>query len=69
MKIKLASNTIPNKHIDNLSTWLKKYPKLTKDKLTIDFEEKFSKFLGCSIHDFNSGSSEKTYKMRQIILE
>ena len=58
MKIKLASNTIPNKHIDNLSTWLKKYPKLTKDKLTIDFEEKFSKFLGCSNSRLvNSGSS------------
>ena len=58
MKIKLASNTIPNKHIDNLSTWLKNYPKLTKGKLTIEFEDQFSKFLGCSNSRLvNSGSS------------
>ena len=58
MKIKLASNTIPNIHIDALSTWLKTYPKLTKGDLTIEFENKFSEFLGCSHSRLvNSGSS------------
>ena len=58
MKIKLASNTIPDNHIDSLSKWLKKYPKLTKGDLTIDFEKKFSDFLGCSQSRLvNSGSS------------
>lgn len=58
MKIKLASNTIPNNHIDSLSDWLKKYPKLTKGDLTIKFEQIFSQFLGSSHSRFvNSGSS------------
>ncbi len=58
MKIQLASNTIPNDHIDSLSDWLKGYPKLTKGILTIEFEKAFSKFLGCSQSRFvNSGSS------------
>jgi len=58
MKIKLASNTIPNIHIDDLSIWLKTYPKLTKGDLTIKFENKFSEFLGCSHSRLvNSGSS------------
>ena len=58
MKIKLASNTIPNEHIDSLSNWLKNYPKLTKGDLTIEFENNFSEFLGCSNSRLvNSGSS------------
>ena len=58
MKIKLASNTIPKKHIDSLSKWLLKYPKLTKGDLTIEFEKKFSEYLGCSQSRLvNSGSS------------
>ena len=58
MKIKLASNTIPNEHIDSLSNWLKTFPKLTKGDLTIEFEKQFSKFLGCSQSRLvNSGSS------------
>ena len=41
-----------------LSKWLLKGNKLTKDKLTVKFEEKFSNYLGSKFSVFlNSGSS------------
>lgn len=56
--IKLASNTIPNYHLDLLASWIKTYPRLTKGKLTEDFEKKFSNYIGCKFSRFiNSGSS------------
>ena len=38
--IKLASNTIPNNHLDLLADWIKTYPRLTKGELTLEFEQK-----------------------------
>lgn len=56
--IKLSSNTIPNHHLDDLANWLKTYPRLTKDKLTIKFEEVFASFINTKNALFvNSGSS------------
>ena len=56
--IKLVSDTIDNKDIDQLIEWLKTYPRLTKGQLTLDLEDKWSKWLGVKNSIFcNSGSS------------
>ena len=56
--ISLVKDTIDNKDIDRLINWLKTYPKLTKGQITLDFESKFSKWLGRKYSVFcNSGSS------------
>lgn len=56
--IRLIENTIDNSDIDNLIDWLKTYPRLTKGNLTIEFEEKWSKWIGCKYSVYvNSGSS------------
>jgi CDP-6-deoxy-D-xylo-4-hexulose-3-dehydrase len=57
-KIDLVQDTIDNKDIDNLIQWLSTYPKLTKGEKTIEFEKKFSEWIGCKYSVFvNSGSS------------
>jgi len=57
-KIDLVQDTIDNKDIDNLIQWLLTYPKLTKGEKTIEFEKKFSEWIGCKYSVFvNSGSS------------
>ena len=56
--ITLVKDTIDNKDIDNLIDWLKTYPRLTKGQVTLDLEEKWSKWLGRKYSIFcNSGSS------------
>src|SRR5262249_41387598 len=49
---------IDRNDIDQLIAWLKTYPRLTKGKVTLEFEEKWSRWLGRrhSLH-CNSGSS------------
>ncbi len=42
----LAEDTIDHKDIDALVGWLKTYPRLTKAKLTLQFEERWGKWLG-----------------------
>ena len=67
--ITLAKDTINNKDIDRLIDWLKTYPRLTKGKVTLELEEKWSKWLGRKYSVFcNSGSSYviliwKTYQL------
>ena len=57
-KITLVKDTINNKDIDQLIDWLKTYPRLTKGKVTLELEEKWSKWLGTKYSVFcNSGSS------------
>ncbi len=57
-KIALVKDTIDNHDIDNLIEWLKTYPRLTKGEKTIEFEEKWSNWIGCKYSVFvNSGSS------------
>ncbi len=54
----LAEDTIDHSDIDMLAAWLKSYPRLTKDRLTLEFEEKWSRWLGRKYSVFlNSGSS------------
>ena len=56
--ITLVKDTIDNKDIDRLVDWLKTYPRLTKGSVTLEFENKFSKWLGRRYSVFvNSGSS------------
>jgi len=56
--ITLVKDTIDNKDIDQLIDWLKTYPRLTKGPLTLELEEKWSKWLGVKYSVFcNSGSS------------
>ena len=58
MKIDLVQDTIDNNDIDNLIKWLSSYPRLTKGPKTIEFEKKWSEWLGCKHSVFvNSGSS------------
>ena len=56
--ITLVKDTINNKDIDRLVDWLKTYPRLTKGPVTLELEEKWSKWLGRKYSVFcNSGSS------------
>jgi len=56
--IKLSENTISKNEIKHLAKWLKTFPKLTKDQITVEFENKWSNYLGIKYSTFvNSGSS------------
>lgn len=58
LPIKLVKDTISHQEIDSLCSWLSTYPQLTKGKLTEQFEEEWSKWLGVKYSVFvNSGSS------------
>ena len=58
IKYYLAQDTINHQDVDRLVSWLKTYPRLTKGKMTIEFEEKWSRWLGRKYSTFcNSGSS------------
>ena len=57
-RIHLVKDTIDNNDIDRLVDWLKTYPRLTKGPVTLELEDKFSKWLGRKYSVFcNSGSS------------
>ena len=57
-KITLVKDTIDNDDVDKLIEWLKTYPRLTKAEKTLEYEKKFSEWLGCKYSVFvNSGSS------------
>lgn len=57
-KIALVKDTIDKDDVDNLIEWLKTYPQLTKGPKTIEFEDKWSKWIGSKYSVFvNSGSS------------
>lgn len=56
--IRLVEDTIDNNDIDSLVSWLQTYPRLTKGPLTLEFESKWSNWIGCKHSLFvNSGSS------------
>jgi CDP-6-deoxy-D-xylo-4-hexulose-3-dehydrase len=56
--IKLINDTINNEDIDRLVAWLQSYPRLTKGPLTVELENRWSKWLGAEHSIFcNSGSS------------
>ena len=56
--ITLVKDTIDNNDIDRLVDWLKTYPRLTKGKVTLELEKKYSDWIGRKYSVFvNSGSS------------
>ena len=56
--ITLVKDTIDNSDIDRLVDWLKTYPRLTKGKVTLELEKKYSDWIGRKYSIFvNSGSS------------
>ena len=54
--IPLVKNTIDNSDIDRLIDWLKTYPRLTKGKVTLELEKKWS---ACQTKEFPMTDSTK----------
>lgn len=66
--IKLSSETIDRQDIDRLADWLKTYPKLTKGEVTLEYESKWSAWLGVKHSTFvNSGSSGNLLMLATLI--
>ena len=67
--INLVKDTIDNKDIDQLIDWLKTYPRLTKGRLTLELEDKWSKWLGRNHSVFCNSGSSANLLMLQALLE
>jgi CDP-6-deoxy-D-xylo-4-hexulose-3-dehydrase len=68
-KISLVEDTIDKKDIKKLIEWLKTNPRLTKGELTVEFEKKWSEYLGVKYSVFlNSGSSANLAMIYSLIL-
>jgi CDP-6-deoxy-D-xylo-4-hexulose-3-dehydrase len=68
-KISLVKDTIDSNDISRLVSWLKTNPRLTKGDLTIEFEKKWSEWLGIKYSVFvNSGSSANLAMIYALIL-
>lgn len=66
--IRLVEDTINNNNIDSLIDWLKTYPRLTKGPLTIEFEKKWSEWIGCNYSLYvNSGSSANLILLYSLV--
>jgi CDP-6-deoxy-D-xylo-4-hexulose-3-dehydrase len=69
MSIKLVKDTINFDDVSNLIEWLKTNPRLTKGDLTVEFEKKWSEWLGVKYSVFvNSGSSANLAGIYSLIL-
>ena len=67
-KYSLAQATISKKEIVSLTKWLLKDNQLTKGRLTIEFEKKFSKFINSKYSIFvNSGSSANLLMLSALL--
>lgn len=65
----LAEDTIDRKDVDQLIDWLRNYPRLTKGKVTVEFEERWSRWLGMKYSVFcNSGSSANLLMVYALLL-
>ena len=65
----LVQDTISKDEILKLSKWLLKGEKLTKGKITLEFEKKFSKYLNRKYSLFvNSGSSANLLMLSALIV-
>jgi len=66
--IPLVKDTIDKKDVDDLIRWLQTYPHLTKGKVTVDFEKRWSSMLGCKYSVFvNSGSSANLLMLYSLV--
>ncbi len=69
IKYHLAEDTIDRADIDRLIAWLKNYPRLTKGKVTLEFEEKWNRWVGRKYSVFcNSGSSANLLMFYVLLL-
>ncbi|MBI4370253.1 MAG: DegT/DnrJ/EryC1/StrS family aminotransferase [Elusimicrobia bacterium] len=68
IKYHLAEDTIDHKDIDRLVAWLKTYPRLTKGQVTVQFEEKWSQWLGQKYSLFNNSGSSANLLMYDTLL-
>lgn len=67
-KYSLVQDTISKQEIISLSKWLLKGEQLTKGKLTLEFEKKFSKYINRNYSLFvNSGSSANLLMLSALI--
>lgn len=64
----LAEDTIDNKDVDSLVRWLKSYPRLTKGKVTLQFESDWSQWLGMKYSVFNNSGSSANLLMYYALL-
>ena len=68
-KIDLVKDTINSNDIIKLIEWLSTNPKLTKGPLTVEFERKWSEWLGVKYSVFvNSGSSANLAAVYSLLL-
>lgn len=68
-RIKLVKDTIDANDINLLIDWLKTNPILTKNKLTVEFEEKYSKYQNRKYSVFlNSGSSANLAMLYSLLM-
>lgn len=68
-EIKLVTDTIDKQDIDCLIEWLKTYPRLTKGEKTLEFEKKWSEWLGVKHSIFvNSGSSANLLMLYALVV-
>lgn len=66
--IPLVRDTLDKEDIDKLIKWLSTYPHLTKGKVTVEYERKWSEYLGCKYSLFvNSGSSANLIMLYTLI--
>src|SRR3989338_6251998 len=69
IKYYMAEDTIDRKDIQKLIGWLKTNPRLTKGKLTLEFEAKWSQWIGRKYSVFcNSGSSANLLMFYALLL-
>ena len=67
-KITLAKDTIDRQDIDTLIEWLETYPRLTKGEVTVNFEQKWSTWLGSRYSVVcNSGSSANLLMLAALL--
>ncbi len=68
-KISLVNDTIDQADLDKLANWLSKNPRLTKGDLTVEFEKRWSDWLGVKYSVFvNSGSSANLAAIYSLML-
>ena len=69
IKYYLAEDTIDKHDMDKLANWIKTYPRLTKGKVTLEFEAKWNEWLGTKYSVFcNSGSSANLLMYYALLL-
>jgi CDP-4-dehydro-6-deoxyglucose reductase, E1 len=68
IKYFLAEDTIDHDDVNALIEWLKTYPRLTKSKLTVEFEKKWSTWLGRKYSVFNNSGSSANLLMYYALL-